>query len=141
MKAEDINYMLYKDFGMDFYGNAVIASPKYIAENGPDIKAFNTATVKAMRWVVANRDQAVEMVAKIDPLIDKKLERERLDLAIDTNILTPYVKANGMGGVVTARLDNSIKQIAEAVKLKSTPAVGDIWSDAFLPAPADRKID
>ena len=42
---------------------------------------------------------------------------------------------------VLERANKTIKQIAEAVKLKTTPAVGDIWTDAFLPAAADRKID
>ena len=95
VKAEDVDYTLYKDFGMDFYGNGVIASRKYIAESGADIKAFNAPTAKAMRWVLANCDKAVEMVAKIDPLIDKKLERQRLDLAVETNILTPSTSAPG----------------------------------------------
>lgn len=140
VKPEDISFMLYKDFGMDFYGNAVIASSRFIAEQPDAIRRFNAAVVKGMRWVVANRDQAVAMVAKVDPLIDKKLERARLDMAIDLNILTPYVKANGMGAVEPARLESAIRQIAQAVKLARVPEIGDIWIDAFLPPPAERKL-
>lgn len=140
VKAEDITFMLYKDFGMDFYGNAVIAAQRFIAEQPEAVRRFNAAVVKAMRWVIANRDQAVEMVAKVDPLIDRKLERTRLDMAIDLNILTPHVKANGMGAVDPARLQNAVQQIAQAVKLASVPKVEEIWTDAFLPPPADRRL-
>lgn len=140
VKAEDITSMLYKDFGMDFYGNAVIASSRFIAEHPEAVRKFNAAVVKAMRWVVANRDQAIEMVAKVDPLIDKKLERTRLDMAIDLNILTPKVKADGMGAVDTVRLQRAIEQISQAIKLASAPLVDDIWTDAFLPPPADRRL-
>lgn len=136
----DIVPMLYRDFGMDFYGNAVIASPAFLASNPEDVTAFNAATVKGMKWVLANRDEAIEMVAKVDPLIDKALERKRLDLAAEINILTPYVRENGMGGVDLARLESSIQQIAEALKLASTPAASDIWTDAHLPAAVDRKL-
>lgn len=140
VKAEDITFMLYKDFGMDFYGNAVIAAQRFLAEQPEAVRKFNAAVVKAMRWVIANRDQAVEMVAKVDPLIDKKLERTRLDMAIDLNILTPKVKAEGMGMVDTARLQRAIEQISQAVKLASVPKVEQIWTDAFLPPPADRRL-
>jgi NitT/TauT family transport system substrate-binding protein len=140
VKAEDITFMLYKDYGMDFYGNAVIAAQRFIAEQPEAVRAFNAAVVKAMRWVIANRDQAVEMVAKVDPLVDKKLERTRLDMAIDLNILTPHVKANGMGAVEPGRLQNAVQQIAQAVKLASVPKVEEIWTDAFLPPQAERRL-
>lgn len=140
VKAEDITVMLYKDFGMDFYGNAVIAAQRFLTEQPEAVRKFNAAVVRAMRWVIANRDQAVEMVAKVDPLIDRKLERTRLDMAIDLNILTPHVKANGMGAVDPARLQSAVQQIAQAVKLASVPKIEEIWSDAFLPPPADRRL-
>lgn len=138
VKEADIAYMLYKDFGMDFYGNAVIASSRFAADSPDAVRKFNAATVKAMAWVIANRDKAVDMVAKIDPLIDKALERRRLDMAIEINILTPYVQANGMGGVDDARLAGSIAQIAQSVKLPRAVTAADIWDGSFLPA--DRKL-
>lgn len=140
VKADDIVAMLYKDYGMDFYGNSVLAASKFLAEQPEAVRKFNAATVRAMRWVMANRDQAVEMVAKVDPLIDRKLERTRLDMALEMNVLTPYVREHGMGAVVPERLARSIEQIAQAVKLPSVPKVEDIWTDAFLPPPAERKL-
>lgn len=138
--AGDVNFMLYKDFGLDFYGNAVIAASAFAAEQPEQVKAFNTAVAKAMRWVIANRDEAVEMVAAVDPLVDTALERRRLDLAIETNILTERVQRDGMGAADPKRLEAAIAQIAQAVKLESSPPVDAIWSDAFLPDPADRKL-
>lgn len=138
--ADQIDFMLYKDHGMDFYGNAVIAGGKFMAEKPATVTAVNRAVAKAWKWVVANPDGAVDIVAKLDPLVDKKLERQRLAMALDTNILTPYVRQNGMGGILHDRLENSIRQLAGALNLKATPAVDDIWSDAFLPASAERKL-
>ena len=138
--ADQVDFMLYKDFGMDFYGNAVIAGGKFMADSPAAVTGVNRAVAKAWRWVVANPDGAVDIVAKLDPLVDKKLERQRLAMALDTNILTPYVRRNGLGGVEHARLENSVRQLAGALGLKTTPAVADIWSDAFLPAAAERRL-
>ena len=136
----DIVPMLYSDYDMDFYGNAVIASEQFMAENPDAVRAFNAAVAKGMQYVIDNRDEAVEMVAKVDPLIDKELERRRLDMAIEKNILTPHVQANGMGDVDTDRLASSIEQLAGALALENPPAVEDIWTAEFLPPVEDRQL-
>jgi NitT/TauT family transport system substrate-binding protein len=138
--VEDINAMLYKDHGMDFYGNAVIAGGAFMAESPAAVTGFVRAAAKGWKWVIANRDEAVDLVAKADPLIDKALERERLDMAIAVNILTPYVREHGMGGVDPARLASSVRQLASALDLKDPPAPSAIWTDAFLPPAEERKI-
>ena len=130
---EDIHYMLYADFGMDFYGNAVIASGDFIASNPEAIAGFNRAVAKAMQFIIENREEAVAMVAEYDPLIDQALEVRRLGLAIDINIDTDYTRANGFGGVDHDRLANSISQLAAALKIDNPPTADDIWTDAFLP--------
>lgn len=130
---EDIHYMLYKDYGMDFYGNAIIASGAFIESNPEDVAGFNRAVAKAMTFIVENREEAVAMVAELDPLIDQPLEVERLGMAIDINIDTPYTRENGFGGVDPERLANSIDQLATALDLENPPAPEDIWTDEFLP--------
>jgi NitT/TauT family transport system substrate-binding protein len=140
VKAEDIVALLYKDYGMDFYGNAVIAAGAFLAAEPEAVRAFNTATVRGMRWVIENPDAAIDLVAKVDPLIDRKLERTRLAMALEGNILTPTVRSEGMGGVDPARLQRSIDQIAAAVKLEETPAVAAIWSPDYLPPPEARRL-
>jgi len=140
VNAADIVAMRYADFGLDFYGNSVIVGPKFAAEKPAAVRGFNKATVRAWKDVIANPAEAVAIAKGIDALIDDKLEMERLALALQTNILTPYVKANGMGDVDKARLGRSIEQVAQAFKLPSTPKVDEIWSDAFLPPKADRMV-
>ena len=90
--------------------------------------------------VVANPEKSVDIVAGVDPLIDKPLELERLKLALDVNVLTPFVKENGMGGVDPARLESSIRKLAMGLNLTPTPPVADIWTDRFLPPKADRML-
>lgn len=136
----DIVPMLYKDYGLDFYGNAVIAGTAYLASNGNEVTAFNRATAKGWKWVVGHPDEAVDIVAKSDPLIDKGIERERLGMALELNVLTPWVKENGMGAVDPDRLQRSIQQLASALNLKTVPVVADVWFDQFLPPEEMRRL-
>jgi NitT/TauT family transport system substrate-binding protein len=136
----DIVYFMYKDVGMDFYGNAIIASPQMISERPKAIEGFVRATIKATRDVVADPKAAIAVVKKRDPLIDDAVELERLDIAIKTNIVTPWVRANGMGDVDMVRLKRSIDHVAEAVGIAKPPAPEALFTPAFLPPKAERMI-
>jgi len=137
---EDIKYFLYADFGMDFYGNAVIASGSFIEENPDAVAGFIRATIRGWKDIIADKEGAIEIVAKSDPLIDRGLELERLQLALDVNVLTPHVQANGIGDVDEARLKNAIAQLAIAYGLSSTPEPKDVWTSQFLPPAKDRML-
>lgn len=136
----DIVSFLYSDYGLDLYGNAVIASSAMIKENPKAVAGFIRATLRAFRDVAADPALGVAAAKKRDPLLDEALELERLKLALKTNILTPAVKANGMGGVDPKRLRRSIAQVAEAIGLRKKPAPESVFSSAFLQPKAERRI-
>lgn len=140
VKEEDIRYFLYADYGMDFYGNAVIASGAFIAEHPDAIAGFLRATLRGWKDIIADPEGAIEIVAKFDPLIDKALELERLQLALKVNVLTPHVQQNGIGDVEEARLTNSIAQLALAYGLQQTPEAAAIWTSEFLPPAEERML-
>ncbi len=140
VKAEDIVAMRYSDFGMDFYGNGLIASPKIIAEKPEAVKSFIRATLKGLKEMIADPKAGIAATKKKDPLIEEALEMERLELAISTNIVTPNVKRDGIGGVDMARLKRSIDQVALAATLKTVPTPEQVFDASFLPPAADRKL-
>jgi NitT/TauT family transport system substrate-binding protein len=135
---DDIVVMLYADHGMDFYGNALIASGSFIEEHPDALAGFNRAVARGLKDVIADPAGAVELVAKYDPLIDKDLEQQRLDMAIEQNILTPHVQEDGFGAIDEERMARAIDQLAAALDLPTKPAVADIWTDEFLP-PAEQR--
>ena len=55
-------------------------------------------------------------------------------LAVDANVVTDYVKANGMGGVDANRLDAAIAQLAQTYEYKGQPDASLYFTDKYLPA-------
>ena len=139
VKAEDVTVMRYSDFGLDVYGNCVIVSPDML-QNPKAVTGFLAATIKGWKDVVADPKSGIAAAKKRDPLIDDALEMERLKLSLDTNILTPFVKANGMGDVDPARFARSVKDVAEAFGLATAPAPDKVFTNKFLPPKAERMI-
>ena len=124
---------------MDVYGNGVVISPE-MAKNEKAVKGFLAATVKGWKDVIADPKLGIAAAKKRDPLIDEKLEMERLEISLQTNILTPYVKANGIGDVDPARFAASVKLVSEALGLPEAPAPDKVFTNKYLPPKADRMI-
>ena len=139
VKFDDIVAMRYVDFGMDVYGNGVVVSAE-MAKNEKAVKGFVAATIKGWKDVITNPQLGVAAAKKRDPLIDEKLELERLKISLETNILTPYVKANGLGDVDPARFARAVKEVSEAYGLPDAPAPDKVFSNKYLPPKADRMV-
>ena len=90
--------------------------------------------------MIADNKVGIAAAKKRDPLIDEALETERLQISLQTNILTPYVKANGMGDVDPARFASSVKLVSEAFALPTAPAPDKVFTGKFLPPKADRMV-
>ena len=139
VKFDDIVAMRYVDYGMDVYGNGIVVGPD-MAKDEKAVKGFLAATLKAWKEVIADPKLAIAAAKKRDPLIDEALELERLQLSLQTNIITPYVKANGMGDVDPERFARSVKLVSEAFGLQTAPAADKVFTNKYLPPKADRMI-
>lgn len=140
VKPEDIVALRYPDYGVELYGNTVIASQKLLTEQPEAVAAFLRAVNKAWLETIADPDAAVAYVRQRDPLIDVALETRRLRLALETVVITPETRANGLGDVDMARLTRSVAAVVEAFELPATPDAAALFTTAFLPLAAERAI-
>ena len=131
---DDISTILMADHGLMLYGNAVIVNTEFAKANPDMVKKFLIAVGAGWKDAIANPEAAAVALVKRNPAADAALEQRRLQLAIDANVLTDYVKANGMGGIDTARFASAIKQLSETYDYKNTPDAALYFTDAYLPS-------
>jgi NitT/TauT family transport system substrate-binding protein len=141
LPVDDIVVMLMRDHGVDLYGNVLMVSPKFAAEKPDAVKGFIKALIKGTRDTVTDPAAATATVIKRNDVAKQEVEKERLDLALAQNMVTPWVKANGYGGIDKDRFAKAIDQIGLTFTFKSKPKVEDIFTEAFLPPAADRKVN
>jgi len=140
VKADDIVAMKYPDFGVELYGNAIIASPKIIAENPRAVAGFLRAFNKALKEVIFDPAASVASVKERDPLIDVALETRRLKLALDYSVLTAEVRSIGLGAVTPERMQRSLAETTLAYGLPKVPAAAELFNASFLPAKPERMV-
>ena len=130
---EDISTILMADHGLKLYGNAVIANTDYAKKNSDMVKNFLVAIGAGWRDAIKDPKAAAAALVKRNPAADAALEQRRLQLAIDANVLTDYVKANGMGGVDSSRFAAAIEQLSETYDYKAAPNAALYFTDEYLP--------
>lgn len=140
IKPADIKFLYYSDAGLDLYGNGIIASKKMLNTKPALVKGFVAASAKGWRDAIVNPAAAIAALKKQSPLVDEKLEMEKLQWLIKNQITTPESTADGMGGVRAARLDKSVVVLSKAFELPGKPTSADVFTNAFLPPPASRKL-
>ena len=138
--GDDIVVMLMRDYGLDLYGNVIIANPEFAKSNPKAVAGFIRATLKGIQDTIASPDTAIDSLMKRNQIAKRDVELERLKLAISRNFVTPDVKKNGLGGVDMARLSRSIDQIGLTFKYTNKPKADDIFTAEFLPAKEARLV-
>lgn len=139
-KEDEIVAFKYSDSGSTLYGQFIVASPRFIAEQPEAVAKFNRALVRGIREVLADPEAAVQYVRARDPLIDVGLELRRLKMAIDVSMATPAAKSSGIGAVNKLRLEESTAAVVTAFGLKASPNVDNMFNSSFLPSRAERAV-
>lgn len=140
VNPNDIVAFLYSDFGLPLYGNAIMAPPAFLQKNPEASKGFVRAFIRGLKDSITDPDAAIAAIKKRDPLLNEAVEKERLLLALRSNVLTAEVAKDGFGGVRGERMARAIDALAEAFALPTTPKWYDVFTDRYLPPKKDRTL-
>ncbi len=138
--SDDIAVILMADHGVALYGNAIIVNTDFAKANPALVTGFLGAVAKGWKDSIAAPAEAIAALVKRNPAADPALETERLSMAIAANVLTDYVKANGLGGIDAARMAKAIEQTKTVYSFKSAPDAALYFDPQYLPATAARML-
>jgi NitT/TauT family transport system substrate-binding protein len=130
---DDISNILMADHGVDLYGNAILVNTDWAAENGDTLRAFLRGVAQGWLDVKANPEAGIESLIERNPAADPALELERLQMAMDQNVFTPWVMENGMGAIDPARMQSAIAQIGETYEFQNAPDASLYFTSEYLP--------
>jgi len=138
--GEDIVVLLMRDFGVDLYGNVIIANPDLMRHSPKAIAGFVKATIRGIQETIRSPETAIDSLMSRNPIAKREVELERLKLALEKNFVTPDVRKNGLGAVDAKRLERSIDQIGLTFQYSSKPKAADIFTAQYLPPKEQRLV-
>jgi len=137
---KDFRWLSYADYGLELYSSGVLVSAKLAREKPEAVKGLVRAVNRALKESVADPDAAIALLAKVEPLLNRDIEKRRLVYVYQTLITTPEAASLGIGDVDDAKLARNIATIAESYELAKPPALTQVFSRAFLPPKAERML-
>ena len=138
--ADDIVPIMMSANGLDLYGNAIMVNTDWAEKNPDAVKGFIRALAKGFKDAVANPEEGVAAVISRNQILDPAIEKERLQMAIDMNIATPFAVENGIGGVDEARLTKSLEQLKTSMGLKGNVTAERLFDAQYLGDKSERAI-
>lgn len=137
---EDISTILFADHGLNLYGNAILANETFAEENPEAVQGFLRALAKGFADAVADPAAGAAAVLARNETLNIDTEIERLEMANEMNIKTPYVVENGFGGIDEARLDASIETLKVSMGLQGNVTAADVFDSQYLPPAEERML-
>ena len=130
---DDISVILMADYGVDLYGNAIIVNTDFAAANPEAVTSFLTAIAQGWQAAIDDPDAAIASLLKRNPAADAELEKRRLQLAIDANVMTEYVGENGFGNIDPDRFAAAIEQTKTIYEFQNDADPAAFFDDSYLP--------
>jgi NitT/TauT family transport system substrate-binding protein len=137
----DVVAFKYSDHGIDLYGNAVVVRVDWLKANEDTVRRFLAALNAGFKAALKDPKTAITHVKAAEPLSNEATELKRLELAISANMVNDEVRKNGLLAIDPARMQRAIEQVVVAFELPAKPTVAQVFSGAYLPPAADRKLD
>ena len=120
--------LAYRDVGLDYYGNGIVASEDLIAKQPDMLRRFVAATLRGMEAAFADPAMAGETIARyqkqIKPDIAAAETVQVRDLAVQTG--------QKLGALDPARIAATVRVIAGAYALNRPATPEEIWAAGFV---------
>jgi len=139
IKPEELSVLSFASTGLAVYGNAVLASTKFIAENPKAVAGFVRATNRAVLETIANPLAAMAYVKQREPMVDEKVEAERWRIT-QSYVLGADTREHGLGDVRRAFVEQQVAEVTETFALKTKPNADAVYNLSFLPPKAERMV-
>jgi NitT/TauT family transport system substrate-binding protein len=126
--AKEIVRIAYKDSGLDYYGNGIIASDEMIAQHPDQVRAFVRATIKGMKDAFANPAEAAAIMAKyqkeLTPAVIEGETRLVSELA--------EVKGKPLGLIDPKSIAGTVDVMAANFTLKNAVQPAELFAPGFV---------
>jgi len=138
---KDVRWFYFKDYGIDLYSNGIMVSPKFLKEKPEAVRGLIRAINQAIIDVIKDPNEGIAALAEHEPLLNRAIEMQRLQLAFRTLMNTAEVDEIGLGDVKDGKIKSSIDLVSQTFDLPRRPDPIEVFDRSFLPPKADRKAN
>ncbi len=123
----------WAEWGVNPYGNALMASEKTIRERPDTIRRFLDATMKAWRWSIQNPKRAIEIFTENAPEVPPIAAEVRFVDDLTRLVDVETAQTRGMGFIERERMQATVDNINRYFDVERSVTAGEMYTSEFLP--------
>jgi NitT/TauT family transport system substrate-binding protein len=136
---DDIVIFDYKQHGVEVYGAGIAFTEEFIRRNPAVITPFLRALTRGYEVMIRDPEHALAVMMRREPLLNARMERDRIQLVVTHMIDTPEVRQHGFGYYDRRKLHAHLATIIRTFTLPGAISVDDLFTDRFFP-PAEQRM-
>ena len=132
----DINKLViipWADYGINPYGNAIMASEKTIRTRPDMLKRFLDATMKAWQWSLKNPDEALKILSKDVPEVKASDGIVRFVDDVRQLLDLDMIRKTKLGWTDKKRMEQTVGYINRYFKVAEPITAEEMFTNNFLP--------
>jgi len=124
-----LDWLEYRQFGLDIYGSGVITTDRLIAEQPDVVRAFVQATFEGYAWAGQHPAEALEIVLRRYPMLDREVTSGQI-----AEILALVAAGAGAGTAEDGKMSRTLAFLAAANQLDGKLTADALYTNQFLAA-------
>lgn len=137
---EDMVFLRYSDLGVNLVNIGLMVNEDYAKANPEMVRKVVGAIHKGFLATIKDPAMAIDVLMKVDPLLNPDIERQRLDYTLRRMTAQPDVVANGLGYYSEPTIEGSIEIVSGAEDLPTKVTAADVIDMSFLPPKDERMV-
>ncbi|MBI3077868.1 MAG: ABC transporter substrate-binding protein [Deltaproteobacteria bacterium] len=129
-EGKRLRFVRWEDYGWKTHGNAITTHDRLLKDDPKVVGDFVDATLEGYRWTIEHPDQALDILIKANPEIDRTAARLTLLFAIE-GLLTKAAQEHGLGYMEPDRIAFQIDLMSKLLNFPP-PRAEDVYTNRFI---------
>jgi NitT/TauT family transport system substrate-binding protein len=121
-----------KDNGLNIYGSSLIVKEDDVKRRPEMIRAYVEATMEGLRYCRDHLDEALEILLKQKPELDRELTRIQIKNAVEEVFIPPESLQSGFGYMKPDIMDKTVKITNEFFEMGRKVSVDEVYTNQFV---------
>ncbi len=121
-----------KDNGLDIYGSSLIVRDEDVKSRPDVIRAYVEGTMEGLRYTREHSEEALEILLKEKPELNKDLTRTQLKNAVEEVFIPPESLTSGYGYMKPDIMEKTVRITNEYFDVGRQVSVGEVYTNQFI---------
>jgi NitT/TauT family transport system substrate-binding protein len=127
-----LNRVFMKDTGLDIYGSGLVAKEEDIKKRPDFVRAYVEGTMEGLRYTRDNQEEALQILLKQKPELDKALTTLQLRNALYEVMLPPESVQSGLGYMKPDIMEKTVRITNEYFDVARKVTSNEVFTNQFI---------